>query len=122
MIATLLEMLGIVRKVLGCLGRLWLCVIGILCRGKRRHGGDGEQHQRTKETHDMNWDAEGWDEFSVTVVPNEETSADQPQSGVSEDQALNENHDEQDLFQDMRPVFRKPQKVRVFQGLRVNTS
>jgi hypothetical protein len=70
----------------------------------------------------MNWDAEGWDEFSVTVVPNEETGADQPQSGVSEDQAPNENHDEQDLFQDMRPVFRKPQKVRVFQGLRVNTS
>ena len=112
MIATSLKtMFGMVRKVLGCLGRLWLRVIGILCRRKRRHGDEGEQNQRAKETHDMNWDAEGWDEFSVTVVPNEATAADQPQLGVSQDQAPNENNDEQDLFQDMRPVFRKPQKV-----------
>ena len=117
MIATPLKMmLGMVRKVLGCLGRLWLCVIGIVCRGKRRHGGEGEQSQRAKETHDMNWDAEGWDEFSVTVVPNEATAADQPQLGVSQDQAPNENNDEQDLFQDMRPVFRKPQKVWISKG------
>lgn len=118
-------MLGIVRKVFGCLGRLWLCLIGVLCRRRWRHGtggGDGEQHQRTKETHDMNWDAEGWDEFSVTVVPNMGTGADQPQSGVTNEQASNENHDEEDLFQDMRPVFRKPQKVPVCQRLKVNTS
>ena len=124
MIATLLKMLGVVRKLFGCLGRLWLCLIGVLCRRKRSlgaGGGDGEQHQRTKETHDMNWDAEGWDDFSVTVVPNTATGADQPQSGVSDDQASNENHDE-DLFQDMKPVFKKPQKVPVYQRLKVNSS
>ena len=113
-------MLGIVRKVFGCLGRLWLCVIGVLCRGKRRHGaggGEREQHQRSnsRETHDMNWDAEGWDEFSVTVVPNLATGTDQhshEHPGVSDEQGSNENHSEEDLFQDMKPVFRKPQKVR----------
>lgn len=106
-------MFGIARKVLGCLGRLWLCVVGILCRGKRQHGAGGEQHQGTKETRDMNWDTEGWDEFSVTVVPNVATGADQTQSGVSDEQAPSENQHEQDLFEDMRPVFRKPQKVRL---------
>ena len=115
MIATSSKMLGIIRKVLGCLGRLWLCVIGVLCRGKRRHGaggGEGELNQRKKETHDMNWDAEGWDDFSVTVVPSVATGADQSQSGERDEQTPTENHEEQDLFQDMRPVFRKSQKVR----------
>ena len=122
-------MLGIVRKVFGCLGRVWLCVIGVLCRRKRRHGtgGEGEQQQRSngREMHDMNWDAEGWDEFSVTVVPNTATSTDEQnheQPGVSDGQGSNENHSEEDLFQDMKPVFRKPQKVRRYQRLKVKAA
>ena len=119
-IATSLEMLGIVRKVFGCLARLWLCVIQAVCRGKRYEAGGnhGQQHQLSNggEMHDINWDAEGWDEFSVTVVPNmaagaEQLSHQQQQSGGSDEESPNHPHVEDDLFQDMKPVFRKPQQV-----------
>lgn len=110
-------MSGVVRKVFGCLCRLWLCLAEVLCRLKRREvaGGNGEKNKRTdfrEETHDMNWNAEGWDEFSVTVVPNMAVCVEQSNNEQEAQHSPSQDFVEEDLFQDMKPVFRKPQKVR----------
>ena len=58
---------------------------------------------------------DGWEDFSVKVVPSVDSSESVPQdgtAGVSEHsvpEALQQ--EEQDLFEDMKPVFQKPKKV-----------
>lgn len=47
---------------------------------------------------DLNWQSDEWEDFSVSVVPNQDTG-----SGLSTQ--------EQDVFRDMQPVFKKEKKV-----------
>ena len=104
------EMLGLVRKILGCVVRIWLCFLHTFCRKKQQaksifvKSGDGAD----------NWEAEGWDDFTVQVVPNDSGEAAHEGAGGAESESAEGQQEQQDedFFEDMKPVFRKPKKVR----------
>lgn len=115
-------MFGIARRLLGCLAQVWLYVVHICCRKKHEEPGhrDKSDWSGSGPSEDK-WETEGWEDFSVKVVPHvedsEKLSRDQcpgPNDSVSSQQATQQ---EKDLFEDMKPVFRKPKKVNTEGGL-----
>ena len=111
-------MSGIVRKIVSCLANLCLCVVHALCRKKQQElEGDNRHNVRWSQGGDSDdkWNAEGWDDFSVKVVPNDVVPEQRPpgdlQAGEPPNDEQGTQQTEQDLFEDMKPVFRKPTKV-----------
>ena len=109
-------MLGI-RKFLGCLVRLWLCAIQTICRTKQ-HGSDNREQRAAPDgasATDDQWNVDGWEDFSVKVVPNSGSSELPPEgstSGPGEPAGIpNALQQDDDFFEDMKPVFHKPMKV-----------
>lgn len=106
-------MFGLVRKIGSCLANFYLFLVHAFCRKKRQERDNVSWCQGCDS--DDKWDAEGWDDFSVKVVPSEVAAEQRPPSDLQAGELLNnEQRTEQtelDLFEDMKPVFRKPTKV-----------
>ena len=121
-----LRMLGI-RKFLGCLVRLWSYAIQTICRRKQQHGLDSREQRAAPDgaaAADDQWNVEGWEDFSVKVVPNSGDSDLPPEGntlGEGEAEAVGPNglQQDNDFFEDMKPVFHKPMKVRRGNGMNV---
>ena len=115
-------MFGIVRKIGSCLTNLCLFLVHALC-WKKQQEGDNVRRRHGGGDSDDKWDAEGWDDFTVTVVPSEVAGEQRSPSDLQTgEQPSNEPGAEQaelDLFEDMKPVFRKPTKVRSEGGIPV---
>lgn len=101
-------MLGVVKRVCTLCVRIWLFIFHIFRQKSAKVPVNSSKD--TRQGNEVTWDesgwgGDGWDEFTVKVVPNSE------EEEPSDPDTREHMYEDQDFFKDMAPVFRKAKKV-----------